>query len=235
MIKLLGVLIVILGFAFKLDSILIIVAAMVVTALVGGIGFDGMLETLGSSFVANRGMAIFIITLLVTGTLERNGLRESAAKLISKVKGASAGAVISAYAVMRVIFAAFNVGFGGVAGFVRPVVLPMGLGAVKSRGLEPHEDHVEAVKGHGAGSENVTWFFGQVLFIGGSGALLVQSTLKNLGIESDLVYLSRVEIPVAIFATIVYIIYTLISDRKYMQQYYGSKPAAPVAAEGKEA
>ena len=36
MIKLLGVLIVILGFALKLDSILIIVAAMVVTALVGG-------------------------------------------------------------------------------------------------------------------------------------------------------------------------------------------------------
>ena len=45
-----------------------------------------MLEILGSSFVANRGMAIFIITLLVTGTLERNGLRRSAAKLISKVK-----------------------------------------------------------------------------------------------------------------------------------------------------
>lgn len=232
MIKLLGVLIVILGFALKLDSILIIVAAMVVTALVGGLGLGGMLETLGSSFVANRGMAIFIITLLVTGTLERNGLRESAAKLIGKIKSASAGGVVAAYAIMRVIFAAFNVSFGGVAGFVRPVVLPMSLGAIKAKGLEPNPEHVEAIKGHGAGAENVTWFFGQVLFVGGSGALLVQSTLKNLGIESNLVDLAKVEIPVAIFATLTYIVYTLISDRKYMKQYY-SDTAAP--AEVKEA
>lgn len=232
MIKLLGVLIVILGFALKLDSILIIIAAMVVTALVGGLGLGGMLETLGSSFVANRSMAIFIITLLVTGTLERNGLRESAAKLIGKIKSASAGGVVAAYAVMRVIFAAFNVSFGGVAGFVRPVVLPMSVGAIKAKGLEPNPEHVEAIKGHGAGAENVTWFFGQVLFVGGSGALLVQSTLKNLGIESDLLDLAKVEIPVAIFATLTYIVYTLISDRKYMKQYY-SDTAAP--AEVKEA
>jgi uncharacterized membrane protein len=231
MIKLLGVLIVILGFALKLDSILIIIAAMVVTALVGGIGLDGMLETLGTSFVANRGMAIFIITLLVTGTLERNGLRESAAKLIGKVRSASAGSVISAYAVMRVIFAAFNVSFGGVAGFVRPVVLPMSVGAIKAKGLEPNPDHVEDIKGHGAGAENVTWFFGQVLFVGGSGALLVQSTLKNLGIESDLVDLAKVQIPVAIFATLVYIVYTLISDRKYMQKYYGDAAATAAVKE----
>lgn len=232
MIKLLGVLIVILGFALKLDSILIIIAAMIVTALVGGLGLEGMLETLGTSFVANRGMAIFIITLLVTGTLERNGLKEAAAKLIGKVKSASAGSVISAYAVMRLIFAAFNVSFGGVAGFVRPVVLPMSIGALKAKGLEPNPDHVEDIKGHAAGAENVTWFFGQVLFVGGSGALLVQSTLKNLGIESDLVTLAKVQIPVAIFATITYIVYTLISERKYMAKYYGNK-AAP--ADVKEA
>jgi len=225
MIKLLGVLIVILGFAFKLDSILIIIAAMVVTALVGGIGIDGLLETLGSSFVANRGMAIFIITLLVTGTLERNGLKEAAAKLIGKVKSASAGSVIAAYAVMRLVFAAFNVSFGGVAGFVRPVVLPMSIGAIRAKGIEPNPEHIEDVKGHAAGAENVTWFFGQVLFVGGSGALLVQSTLKTLGIESDLVTLAKVQIPVAIFATLTYIVYTLISDRQYMKKYYGNMAA----------
>jgi uncharacterized membrane protein len=67
-IKLLGVLIVILGFALKLDSILIIVLAMIVTALTGGLGVNGLLETLGQSFVANRAMGIFIVTLLVVGT-----------------------------------------------------------------------------------------------------------------------------------------------------------------------
>ena len=51
----------------------------------------GLLETIGTNFVANRSMAIFIMILLVTGTLERNGLREAAANLIRKVKSATAG------------------------------------------------------------------------------------------------------------------------------------------------
>lgn len=79
LIKLLGVLIVIVGFALKLDSILIIFLALITTGIVGGLGVDGLLETIGTNFVANRSMAIFIMILLVTGTLERNGLREAAA------------------------------------------------------------------------------------------------------------------------------------------------------------
>lgn len=82
--SLIGVVIVIIGFALKLDSILIVVVALIATALVSGLGFTAMLETLGTSFVANRGMAIFIIIMLATGTLERNGLKESAARLIKK-------------------------------------------------------------------------------------------------------------------------------------------------------
>ena len=88
LLKLLGIVIVIAGFALKLDSILVILVAAVVTALVGGLGPVTLLETLGSTFVANRSMAIFIIVMLVTGTLERNGLREAAAALIGKFKGA---------------------------------------------------------------------------------------------------------------------------------------------------
>ena len=44
--SLLGVLIVIIGFALKLDSILIVMVALIVTALTGGLGIEGMLETL---------------------------------------------------------------------------------------------------------------------------------------------------------------------------------------------
>ena len=43
------------------------------------------------------------------------------AQLIGKVKNATPGMVIALYGVMRLVFAAFNVSFGGVAGFVRPV------------------------------------------------------------------------------------------------------------------
>lgn len=220
LLKLLGIVIVIAGFALKLDSILVILVAAVVTALIGGLGPVTLLEILGNTFVSNRSMAIFIIVMLVTGTLERNGLREAAAALISKVKGATSGLVIGLYGIMRAVFAAFNVGFGGVAGFVRPVIMPMAEGAITAQGFEPNEDHVEELKGMAAGMENVTWFFGQVLFVGGSGGLLVQSTLAGLGIEVELGALAAIEIPVCIIATIVAVIFYILKDRKMVQKYY---------------
>ena len=48
--------IVVIGFVLKLDSILIIMIAAIVTALVAGMDPVTFLETLGSSFVANRSM-----------------------------------------------------------------------------------------------------------------------------------------------------------------------------------
>ena len=197
--------------------------AAIVTALVGGLGIEGLLSTLGQSFVDNRSMAIFIIVMLVTGTLERNGLKQAAADLIRKVKGASAGLVIGLYGVMRMIFAAFNVSFGGVAGFVRPIIMPMATGAIEASGKEPNEEHVEELKGMASGMENITWFFGQVLFVGGSGALLVQSTLKPLGYEVDLLDLAKVEIPIGIIALIVGIVYYYLKDKKLTKKYYGNE------------
>lgn len=222
LIKLLGILIVIIGFALKKDSILIILTSAIVTAFVGGLGIKGLLETFGTSFVANRSMTIFILTMLVTGTLERNGLKEAAASLIGKIKSASAGMVIAAYGIMRVIFAAFNVGFGGVAGFVRPIIMPMASGAIEAKGKKVNEKHLEEIKGMASGIENITWFFGQVLFVGGSGGLLVQSTLASLGYEVELIDLAKVEIPVAIAATIVAIVYYFMKDKKLSKKYYGN-------------
>lgn len=218
-IKLLGILIVIIGFAMKLDSILIIMVAAIVTALVGGMDITTFLETLGNSFVSNRSMCIFIIVMVVTGTLERNGLKQAAAALMGKFKNASAGLVLGIYGVFRVIFAAFNVGFGGVAGFVRPIVMPMASAAVEKEGIKISEDHLEQVKGMAAGMENVTWFFGQVLFVGGSGMLLVQGTLKDLGYAVELIDLAKVQIPVAIVATLVAMIYYYVTNKKLMKQY----------------
>jgi len=223
LIKLLGIVIVILGFALKKDSILIILSAAVVTALVGGLGVTGLLQTLGTSFVANRSMTIFILIMLVTGTLERNGLKEAAANLIGKIKGASSGMVIGAYGIMRGIFGAFNVSFGGVAGFVRPIILPMATGAIEASGKEVNEKHLEEIKGMASGMENIAWFFCQVLFVGGSGGLLVQSTLASLGYHVELIDLVKVEIPVGIFAVSLAIVYYYFKDKKLYKKYYNIK------------
>lgn len=223
LIKLVGVLIVIVGFALKLDSILIIFLALIATGLAGGLGIDGLLEAIGTNFVANRSMAIFIMILLVTGVLEKNGLREAAANLIRKVKGATAGKVIAAFGVMRAAFAAFNVGFGGVAGFVRPVLLPMAEAAVTNQGHEMDEQHFEDIKGMSSAMENFMWFFFQVLFVGGSGGILVQTTLASLGYEVDLLSLAAAEIPVAIAALVVSCVVTVMKDNKLSKKYYGNK------------
>lgn len=220
LIKLVGILIVIVGFAIKMDSILTIMLAALVTALIGGLGIEGLLTTLGDSFVANRSMSIFIIVMLVTGTLERNGLKEGAAKLIGMIKGASAGTVLGAYSVMRIVFAAFNVGFGGVAGFVRPIVVPMATAAVETKVGEVDEQHEEEIKGMASAIENIIWFFGQVLFVGGSGALLVQGTLAGLGYEVDLLDLAKVEIPVAIFATFLTVVVFFLKDKQLTKKLY---------------
>lgn len=221
--KLLGILVVVAGFALKLDNILIIVVASVVTAIVGGIGSRELLELVGKTFVNNRSMLIFIIVMLATGTLERNGLKQASAKLISKVRGATPGAIINAYGALRAVFGAFNVGLGGVAGFIRPVVIPMCEGSVESKKLEPNPEHMEKVKGMAAGIDNITWFFAQVLVVGGSGCLLVQSTLAGLGYEVDLVKLSGVEVPICLTAVVVTILYYTLLDRHHMKKYYAKQ------------
>lgn len=218
LIKLLGIVIVVAGFALKLDSILIIMVAAVATAVVGGMDPVAFLDTLGESFVSNRSMCIFIMTFVITGTLERSGLRQAAAALIRKLKNASAGMIVSAYGVVRVLFAAFNVNFGGVAGFIRPVVMPMEQAAVERDGKKIDEKHLEELKGVSAGIDNVAWFFGQVLFIGGSGGLLVQGTLAGLGYDVSLADLAAVQVPVAVLAMLAAIVYYNLIDRRLMKR-----------------
>ena len=220
---LVGIVVVILGFALKLDNILTVIVAAIVTGLAGGLGITGLLDTLGASFVANRNITIFLTVLIVTGTLERSGLNEAAAALIRKVKNASAGAIVSAYAVMRAVFAAFNISFGGVAGFVRPLIMPMSTAAVKNKYGELNEEHEEQIKGMASSAENVGNFFFQVLFVGGSGALLVQGTLAGLGYDVELVDLAMAEIPVSLVAIIVAIVYYNVRDKRLIKKYYNSE------------
>ena len=141
--------------------------------------------------------------------------------------------VIALYGVMRLVFAAFNVSFGGVAGFVRPVIMPMAVGAIEASGHKPNDEYVEELKGMASGMENVAWFFGQVLFVGTAGALLVQSTLKPLGYDVELLRMAAIEVPVAVIAVAVTAAYYMVKDARLRKKYYGA--AAATAGNGKEA
>lgn len=87
--KLIGILIIVLGFVFKFNTIASVVLAGLVTALVSGISFMEFFTLLGESFINNRIVSIFFLTLPMIGLAESYGLKEQAVKLIQKVKGLS--------------------------------------------------------------------------------------------------------------------------------------------------
>ena len=219
MIKLIGIAIVIVGFALKFNPIAIVMAAGFATAMVGGMDITAFLETLGTTFVTNRYMALYMLTIPVIGYIERNGLKLTAAKAVRKLKSATPVKVIMAYGVVRSFFAAFNISFGGVAGFVRPIITPMAVGSVEKDGETIEEKDLEDIKGMGAAMENIAWFFGQVLFLAGAGLLLVKGTLDPMGYEVDPVTAVKTQIPVLIVAIVVAGIYFTFIERRMLKKY----------------
>ena len=219
MIKLIGIAIVIVGFALKFNPIAIVMAAGFATAMVGGMDITAFLDTLGTTFVTNRYMALYMLTIPVIGYIERNGLKLTAAKAVRKLKSATPVKVIMAYGVVRSFFAAFNISFGGVAGFVRPIITPMAVGSVEKDGETIEEKDLEDIKGMGAAMENIAWFFGQVLFLAGAGLLLVKGTLDPMGYEVDPVTAVEMQIPVLIVAILLAGIYFTFIERRMLKKY----------------
>ena len=67
MIKLIGILVVILGFVLKIETLFTVLVAGIATGLVAGMDIVEILNTLGQSFVDNRAVSLFIMTLPVIG------------------------------------------------------------------------------------------------------------------------------------------------------------------------
>ena len=177
--KLIGIVIIVLGFALKFDVLATVLLAGLVTGIVAGMDIPHILSILGESFVSNRLMSIFLIIFPVIAIIERYGLKERAAYLIGKIKNASAGKVLAIYMLVRTAASAFNVRIGGHVQFVRPLILPMSEAAAKvSKQSDLSENEVEELKGHAAAVENFGNFFAQNCFAAASGVVLIQGTLS---------------------------------------------------------
>lgn len=218
LLKLIGVLVIVVGFALKLNSLAIILAAGIITGLVSGLPFKEILEAFGAGFVGNRTMCMFIVVMLLTGTLERNGLKVVAERMVKKIKGVTPGIIIGVNTVLRGIQSALNVGFGGVAGFVKPVIMPMAEGAIPGD-VEDKDGYTEELKGMASSSENIGNFFAQLLFVGGSGAILVQTTMSTLGYEVDFLKMAGIQVPIAVFAIGISCVYYYFVDRSLKKKY----------------
>lgn len=220
--SLIGILIIILGFALKLDTIAVIIFAGIVTGSVSGMSFNEILSTLGETFVNNRSMCLYLLTLPVIGLSERYGLRTKAVMLIQKAKGLSTGMLLSGYSFIRECAIGMGVTLGGHPQFVRPLISPMAEGAALAKYDNLDEKDSDKIKAHSAAADNIGNFFGQNLFMANAGVLLMVGTLETLGYEVNPLMITKYSIPIAVIAFILFILQNYLLDR-YLKKKYDKK------------
>lgn len=218
--KLIGVVVVVIGFALKFDTLATVVIAGLVTGFVAGMTPLDILTTLGNSFLGNRTATLFVLTLPVIGILERYGLKDKAVDFIKSIAGATAGRVVSLYLAIRAAAAAFSLRIGGHPQFVRPIVNPMAQGAAIAKFGEVDDATEDEIKGLCAGSENYGNFYAQNCFMGASGTLLIVSTLNEAG-YADVTALNIAANSwwIAGIAVVVGIAYNLLFDAKLKKRF----------------
>ncbi|GHU72658.1 membrane protein [Spirochaetia bacterium] len=217
--RLIGILIVVVGFILKFDTIAVVVVAGIVTGLVAGMGPEQILTVLGTSFVNQRLATLFVLTLPVIGICERYGLKDKAVDLIRKAKMATSGGLVSLWLAIRSVAAAFSVRLGGHPQFIRPLIEPMANAASVARYGKLDEKTVDRIKGLSASSENIGNFMAQNCFMGASGTLLIVSTLTEQGQKVDPLQIAKMSIPIAVIAVLVGIVYNWLFDRSLDGRY----------------
>ena len=212
---LLGIALVVVGFALRFNPLLVVAVAAIVTGLLGHLPFLKVLATLGHGFNENRYVTVIWIVLPVVGLLERYGLQERARTLIGNMRRATTGRLLIVYMTLRQALAA--VGLTSVMGHpqtVRPLLAPMALAAAEKQHGKLDENTIERVKAMAASTDNVGLFFGEDIFLAIASILLIQGSLASFGIQLTPFQLSVWAIPSAICAFLIHGTRLMLLDRQ---------------------
>lgn len=229
--KLIGIVIIVVGFVLKRDTLAVVVVAGLVTGLVAGLSPMELLTLLGQSFTDQRVATLFILTLPVVGICERYGLKQKAVDLIGSVKNATTGTVLSLYQLIRAVAIAFSVQLGGHPQFVRPLISPMAEGAAEAKFGSITEKQRDSIKGASAAADNFGNFFAQNLFLGAPGVLLIVSTMAEQGYtQVTPLAVALWSIPVAIATMIFGVVRNFLLDRRLRAE--SASGAASTGTEG---
>jgi uncharacterized membrane protein len=214
MLTLLGVAVIVVGFALRFNPLLVVVAAAFTAGLASGMAPLEVLAAFGKAFNTNRYVTIAWLVLPAIGVLERCGLQERARITIQGLKGASAGRILLAYLFLRQATSALGLtSVAGHAQTVRPLVAPMAEAAAESAGPVSDPDR-ERIKAMSAATDNVGLFFGEDIFMAIGSILLIVGFLDQSGITVEPLHLSVWAIPTAIAAFIVHGARLLLFDRR---------------------
>jgi uncharacterized membrane protein len=202
---LIGVAVVVAGFAAKRNPVLVVVVAGVVSGLAAGKPPGEVLELLGTAFVSNRALLLFALTLPVIGVLERAGLRERASAWILGFARLTLARLLIAYLAVRQLLA--MIGLITIAGHpqtVRPLLAPMAE-ATAARTLGPLDaGALERVRALAAATDNVGVFFGEDVFLAFGAVLLIQRFYAGHAIALEPTDIALWALPTAIAAFVIH-------------------------------
>ena len=217
---LIGIPIVVLGFALRFNPLLVVTVAGISTGLAGGMHTVEIISAFGKAFTDNRYMGLIWLTLPVIAILERSGLKEQARHLISKVHAATTGRVLMLYFFLRQMTAALGLNsLGGHAQMVRPLIAPMAEAAATTKYGDLPSDVRQKIRAHAAAADNVAVFFGEDIFIAVQSILVIKGFLEQYGINVEPLHLSVWSILTAIAALIIHFLCLWVLDRSLANRF----------------
>ncbi len=212
---LLGVLVVIAGFALRFNPVPVVVTAGIVSGLAAGKSIGDILALLGDSFVSERMLMLFVLTLPAIGVLERAGLREHAGNWIASLQRLTFARLLIAYLALRQLLSMLGLtSVAGQAQTVRPLLAPMAEAAVEKRGAPLTPAERNTVRAFSAATDNIGLFFGEDVFIALGAVLLIQGFYASHGIELEPLHIALWALPTAIAAFAIHSIRTVLLARR---------------------
>ena len=205
MLTLLGVAVVVLGFAAGFNPLLVVVAAALVTGWTAGIPPLHVLAALGKAFNDNRFVSAALLVLPVIGVAERAGLQERARMLIGRFRRLSFAPLLIGYMVFRQVTAAIGLtAIAGQAQSIRPMIAPMAEAAAEKQAGALDPDARDRIRAWAAATDNIALFFSEDVFIAVGSILLMVGFLAQSGLNLDPLQLSVWAIPTAVAALLIH-------------------------------
>lgn len=235
LLTLIGVLIVIIGFALRVNALLVVTVAGIATGFAGGLNVIAIISEFGRAFTENRYMGLVWLTLPVIGLLERGGLKERAQELVARVRSATTGRILLLYLAIRQLTATIGLtALGGQAQMVRPLIAPMAEAASETRFGELPDKTRYLIRAHAAAVDNVGVFFGEDIFLAMGSVLLIKGVLDENGIHLTPLHIALWAIPTAVSVFIIHSVRLMLLDRKLRKQFAGRGETAEPAGYARE-
>jgi uncharacterized membrane protein len=228
-----GMFVIFLGLALRLRTTVVVLAGALLTGLVAGLPLfpeDWLVATgpnkalvamLGAAFADNRRITLFMITLPAIAMAERYGLQEQSTRLLSHLRTATTGRLLTLYQLFRISHGLLGFRFNGHPLFVRPSVAPMALRAaagVHAGQLTPDDTATDAIKAAAAAAENYGNFYGQNLSPVQAGVLIVYGFMEQHGHAVTLGRLIAYAVPVVCASVVLARVQFHLLDRYLRRQ-----------------